>query len=419
MARLLFTTWEGGGHVNPLMMVARGLMRRGHQVLVMSDACNALEAGANGLDFRAWNHAPSREDRNPDSDLLKDWEATSPLQQIQQLCDAHLGGFAAAYARDTRDAIDAFKPDMVITEEMLFGAMVAAEAARLPLVLLTSNVWPFPTVCGLPPFGVGVPPAKDDEEREMHAMIVKATREAYQLGLPMLNRARAENDLAPLGDLFDQLDYAKAVLIAVSGAFDFDLPLPDTFRHVGPYLADPVWAEPWKYPWPAENQDPLVLVSFSTFYQRQEDVVARVIAAMADMKVRGLVTLGPVLDPKDFPSAPHVVVVKSAPHAQILPDCAVSVTHAGHASTVGPLMAGAPVLCMPMGRDQHENAIRAAARGAGIMLNQFASPAEIKTALEALLSQPSYRKAARELGDAIRRDIEHHDAEDRIEALLA
>ncbi len=419
MARLLFTTWEGGGHVNPLMLVARGLKRRGHQVLVMSDACNALEAGANGLDFRPWTRAPSRTDRMPESDQLKDWENTSPNSQIQGLCEAHLGGLTGAYAADVLEAVELFTPDMVITEEMLFGAMLGAERAGLPLVVLTSNVWPFPTVPGWPPFGVGVAPARTDEERAMHAAITAATHAAYQAGLPHLNAARADLGLAPLTDLFQQTEVARKVLIAVGASFDFDLEQPAHFAHVGPYLADPVWAEPWTSPFAADNEDPLVLVSFSTFYQKQEDVLRRVIASMEGMPVRGLVTLGPVLDPADFPSPPNVFVVKSAPHAQILPLTAVSITHGGHASTIGPLMAGAPVLCLPMGRDQQENAVRAADRGAGLMLHQNASPAEIRAALERLLAEPHFTAAARELGERIRRDIEARDAEDQIEAVLA
>jgi MGT family glycosyltransferase len=419
LARLLFTTWEGGGHVNPLMMVAAGLAKRGHDVLVMSDACNALEAGANGLAFRPWTRAPSRADRDPASDLLKDWEHVSPMQQIQGLCDGHLGGLAQAYAEDALEAIAAFRPDAVITEELLFGVMAAAEKSGLPLTLLTSNVWTFPTVPSLPPFGVGIAPAKTDEERAMQAMITQATREAYQMGLPALNAARAAIGLKPLGELFEQLDAARQVLIMIAPSFDFPADLPAHFAHVGPYLADPAWAKDWTPPWPAENQDPVVLVSFSTFYQRQEDVLRRVIAAMADMRVRGVVTLGPVLEPKDFPAPPHVVVVKSAPHAQILPLCAASVTHAGHASAIGPVMAGAPVLCLPMGRDQQENAIRCVDRGAGLMLNKDAAPAEIAAALERLLSEDHFRVAAKALGERIKADIAKRDAEDRIEALLA
>ena len=60
-----------------------------------------------------------------------------------------------------------------------------------------------------------------------------------------LSAERAEQwGLAPLDDLFAQLDVARAILLATSKAFDFaPEPLPAPFVHVGPYLADPAWAE--------------------------------------------------------------------------------------------------------------------------------------------------------------------------------
>ena len=54
---------------------------------------------------------------------------------------------------------------------------------------------------------------------------------------------------------------------------------------------------------------------------------------------------------------------------------AAFVTHAGHGSTLRPLMAGVPLLCLPMGRDQNDNAMRAAHRGAALNLSPDASPA--------------------------------------------
>jgi UDP-N-acetylglucosamine:LPS N-acetylglucosamine transferase len=58
MARYLFTTWEGGGHVQPMLLVARDLAERGHQVLLLSDPCNASDAAALAVPFRAWTTAP-------------------------------------------------------------------------------------------------------------------------------------------------------------------------------------------------------------------------------------------------------------------------------------------------------------------------------------------------------------------------
>src|SRR5690606_24863339 len=56
--RFLFTTFEGGGHVPPALLVARRLRERGHDVLVLSDTANRDQAEAQGLTFRSWRRAP-------------------------------------------------------------------------------------------------------------------------------------------------------------------------------------------------------------------------------------------------------------------------------------------------------------------------------------------------------------------------
>jgi len=418
MAKFIFATWEGGGHVQPLMLVARGLKDRGHQVLVLSDACNAPDAAAVGAPFRAWRTAPSRPDKSPATDPLRDWEHKSPLEVITGLNDALIAGPAAAYAHDVLEAIDDHGADVVVSQELLFGVMAAAESRGLPLALLTANIWPFPTMPGAPPFGGGLPPAEDEGVLDLYRRIAEATRGAYQSGLPALNAARAGLGLAPLADMLDQLDVARRILMATSRAFDVvkDPPLP--FVHVGPYLADPAWAEPWTSPWGADRKDPLVLVTFSSMYQGQDPTVRHVIEALGSMPARGLVTLGPVLDVADFPAPDNVVVVKSAPHSQILPHCSVVVTHCGHASTLRPLMAGVPILCLPMGRDQDDNAARVVAAGAGLRLSRDADAAAIAAGLKTLIEDASYREAAARLGAEISADVAHRDAEAQLEVLL-
>ncbi|HWA62846.1 MAG TPA: glycosyltransferase [Caulobacteraceae bacterium] len=419
MARFLFATWEGGGHVQPLMLVARGLADRGHQVLVMSDACNAAEAAVLGLPFRAWRRAPSRADKSPDTDPLRDWEHKSPLDVITGLCDALMTRPALAYAQDVLEALESFAADAVVTQELLLGVMAAAEARRLPLALLTANIWPFPTLPGAPPFGAGLPPAATDEDRAFFEQIAAATRGAYQAGLPDLNAARKALGLAPLADVFDQVGAARAILMATSRAFDAVQTPPAPFVHVGPYMADPVWAQPWTPPWAAGDTRPLVLVTFSSMYQGQDPTLKNVIAALGTLPVRGLVTLGPVLDPADFPAPANVAVVKSAPHSAVLDECAVVVTHCGHASTLRPLIAGVPLLALPMGRDQDDNAARAVAAGAALRLPRDAASDDIAHALRRLIDEPAFRAAARAVGAAVAADVAARDAEDRLEALVA
>lgn len=417
MARYLFTTWEGGGHVQPMLLVARDLSARGHDVLVLSDPCNAPDAAALDAPFRAWTTAPSQTGKSRDDDRLKDHEADNPLAVIQRLLDQVMAGPALAYAQDTLAAIDAFSPDVVVTQELLLGPMAAAEGRNLPLALLAANIWSLPTLAGAPPFGAGMLPAANDEERAMHAMVGQMSRTFFQAGLPDLNAARAALGLPPLADLFEQLDAAKAILLATSKAFDFaPEPLPAPFAHVGPYLADPAWAEPFT---PPAGDAPLVVVSFSSLYQAQEPVLRAIIAALGELPVRGVVTTGPTIDPAEFDAPANVAVVRSAPHGELLRDAALFITHAGHGSTLRPLMAGAPLLCLPMGRDQHDNAARVTHRGAGLTLPASANPDAIAAAVRRLLDEPAFKIAAKTLGAAIRADEASRDAARLLEALTA
>ena len=415
MARYLFTTWEGGGHVQPMLLVARDLAARGHAVLALSDPCNAADAAALDVPFRAWTTAPFQTGKTRDDDRLKDHEADKPLAVIQRLLDRVMAGPALAYANDTLAAIDAFAPDVVVSQELLLGPMAAAQARGLPLVLLAANVWSLPTMPGAPPFGAGMLPATSDEERAMHAMVGQMSRTFFQAGLPDLNAARAALDLPPLDDLFDQLDAAKAILLATSQAFDFAPdPLPAPFAHVGPYLADPAWVEPFASP---PGDAPLVVVSFSSLYQAQEPALRAIIAALGQLPVRGVVTTGPTIDPADFDAPDNVVIIRSAPHGELLKDAALFVTHAGHGSTLRPLLAGVPLLCLPMGRDQNDNAARVVHRGAGLTLPADASSDAIAAAVRRLLDEPAFMTAAQALGAAIRADETARDAAARLEAL--
>jgi len=415
MARYLFTTWEGGGHVQPMLLVARDLAARGHAVLALSDPCNAPDAAALGVPFRAWTTAPFQTGKTRDDDRLKDHEADNPLEVIHRLLDRVMTGPALAYAQDTLAAIDAFAPDVVVSQELLLGAMAAAGARGLPLALLAANIWSLPTLPGAPPFGAGMLPATSDEERAMHAMVGQMSRGFFQTGLADLNAARAALALPPLDDIFAQLDAAKAILLATSQAFDFaPSPLPAPFAHVGPYLADPAWVEAFA---PPPGDAPLVLVSFSSLYQAQEPVLRAIIAALGALPVRGVVTTGLAIDPAEFEAPAHVAVVRSAPHGALLKDAAVFVTHAGHGSTLRPLMAGAPLLCLPMGRDQNDNAARVSHRGAGLVLSADAPPEAIAAAVRRLLDEPAFKAAAETLGAAIRADETARHAAAALEAL--
>ena len=417
--RFLFAMWEGGGTVPPELAVAGRLIGRGHVVHVLGDPTIEASAARIGAGFSPWQQAPHVRSLRPGDALVKDWEIKNPLRLFRVMRDALLCGPTRLFAEETLAAIERSRPDVVAADFVMIGAIAAAQRARVPTALLVPNLYPFPTK-GRPMIGSGSMPARGPAGWIRDAVMARLFVRLFDGGLAPVNDARAALGLPPLTHTFDQATGCDVILLLTSEAFDFPgPPLPANVKFVGAQLDDPLWAEPWTSPWPDGDERPLVLVGFSSTFQNQGDALQRVMQALGGMPVRGLVTAGPALEASALSPPPNVVVVASAPHAQLIPRSRVVVTHCGHGTTLKALSQGVPLLCMPMGRDQVDNAARTVWHGAGIRIKPSASPGTIATALGALLQDDRYRRNARLLGDRMAAESIDDRAISALEALAA
>jgi MGT family glycosyltransferase len=413
----LFTMWEGGGNVAPILGAARRLVTRTHTVTVLGDPTIRLEAERAGCRFLPWRRAPHRKTLLPEDDLLRDWETKSPFEMLRNYRDKFITAPAPRYAADTLDAIDSVHPDVLVTEYTIFGALMAAEKRGLPTVGLVPNIWPIPVV-GAPPFGPGFLPARSFLGAARDGFFRRLLISIFDQALRPLNDTRRELDLPPLASFFEQALRADAVLVLSSAAFDFSSRfVPPNVRYVGPVLDDPGWAEPWTPPWPAENGDPLVLVGFSTTFQDQGVALRNVVKALSGLPVRALVTLGSMLPDGEVRTTGSVVVVRSAPHTAVLRHASLVVTHCGHGTTLKALSAGIPLVCMPMGRDQDDTAARVVHAGAGVRLKPKAGPSVIARAVRRVLGDGSFRASAHRLRDAIATELAGVDVARELERI--
>lgn len=417
-ASFLFTTWEGGGNVSPALTVARKLVERGHRVRFMSDLVNRADAKAAGTEFRPWTRAPSRPDRTRESCPVRDWEATNPTDGIGRLIDKIMLGPALYYAQDVIDELEREPADVVVTSEMLPGVMAACESRQQRMAVFAANLCFYP-LPGMPCFGPGLPPPQTEAEEALHQQIIEGTIAMFDTGLESLNNARLALGLLPLAHAVDQIHSAELYLLGTSRAFDFPVAqLPDQIRYVGPQLDEPAWARAWTPPWQQTDRRPLIAVGFSTTYQDHTGVLQNVMDAAAALPVRTLVTLGQVLA-WEVSAPENAVLLPSAPHNAVMGEAAVVVTHGGHGTVMRALLHQRPMLIIPHGRDQHENAVRVTERGAGLCLPATASREEIENALRRLLEDPSFAAAARQLGSAIVEDMRRSSVLEPLELLAA
>ena len=412
--RFLFAMWEGGGTGPPELSLASALLARGHEVRVLGDPVLADDVRAAGAEFVPWTTAPHRADRDPASDLVREWEARSPLGAFARLRDALVAGPAGLFASDLRAELDREPADAVVASLALLGAQIGAEAAGVPYAVAAANVLAFPG-WGVPPMGPGFAPARGPLGRARDAAVGAMSTRMWNRGLPALNAARRANGLEEIDDVLDFMTSAPRVLVLTSRAFEYpQFAPPPNVRIVGPRLDDPAWTEPWS---PPAGDAPLVLASLSSTFQEQEDALRRIAAALGALPVRGLVTTGPAVDPASIDAPANVTVVRSAPHAEVLRHASALVTHAGHGTVIKGLAAGVPVVAMPMGRDQDENAARVVHAGAGLRLKPTASAEKIETAVRRVLDEPSHAEGARRLAAAIAQETAHDTAADELEKL--
>lgn len=409
----LIVTWEGGGNVPPVLGVARRMIQRGHEVCVLSEPClqNTIEAiGGKYIPFK--KHF-IRTDRT--LDIIQDWNA-GPMNLAT--FDNVIVGPAKDVAAETMAAISATQADVVVADLMMIGSMIAAEAMGKPCVTLfhMPEYLPGPN---RPPGGFGLNPGKGMIGRLRDRFLSSVFNRVTKPFLAEINRVRKLHDLAPMksfADIYHQVDLR---LLQTNKLFDFPIdPPPSNVRYVGPVLDDPDWAGELPFALAENTSNPLVVVSLSSTFQNQRQTLDNAILAMANLPVNGLVTLGPAMAKEVFNTSSNVTVVPHVPHSKVFPHAKVVVTHAGHGTVMKALSHGLPLVCLPMGRDQTDNAARIAYHGAGVKLSAKAKPREIAQAIIQVLNNPEFARNAQRLQEEILKDMKANQAVFELENIL-
>jgi len=381
--RYLFATFDGGGNLPPELALAGRLRDRGHDVRFLGHASQRAMIERAGIAFSPWTRAPDHDTSTPETSPIDDWTVDQPSEMLALVRERLAFGPAKLFAEDLVEEVGRRPFDALAVDYFLFGALAAAESSRLPTVVLHHTCW--------------------------------GQARAWNDGLPDLNALRAELGLPPVRDVFEQYRRANRVLVLTSRVFDFAIEereLPANVIHVGPQIA------PSNGSRPSPGAQPLVLVSFSTTYQAQEEVVRRIVRALGTLPVDALVTTGPAVR-LDEPLPVNVESASWIPHGEVLPRAALVITHGGLGTVMAALAHGVPLICLPMGRDQHGNAARVGHLDAGRTLPSDASSEQIAETVAAALADPDLALNAGRLGVAIRDDIAADRAVQELEALLS
>lgn len=384
--RILFASQPIRSHLHSLIPVAQAAQRRGHQVAIASGA--SMEPLARDLSF---DFVPC----GRDTAVVRNLDEVLPPAAREALADApivvrHLVAFSAglgpAFAQDLLDRGPAWEPDLIVREPVEFGSVVAAERWRMPWV---SVMW-----------GIYINPRY-------------LMREAFA-GLCSAHGLDPERVL----DGFDR----HLVIRYLPRRWRMrDAPEPPaTVSFCAPPFDQVGAVEPpeWLAALPAR---PTVSVTLGLSFSRVPELFRAIVEALGGLDVNGVVTVGTELDPADLGAAPaNIRVERYVPGSLLLPHCRAVVFHGGFNSLHAVLWHGLPAVVVPLeGKDQEFTAERLAELGAGLHVpGPLPSVEALRSAIERVMSEPSFAATARELQAGMRALPPLDEAVERMEMLV-
>lgn len=353
--RLLFAAAGGHGHLQPLLPVAERAIRAGHDVLVTGAASLGGHAAACGLPFAA-----TGPDLVPISDPLTVRDVDHERRAVAEYFVARLG---RARASDLLELYSTWHPDVVIRDEVDFGAAVAAEAAALPHV----------PVIVIGAGGFILPELVHDPLNALLAEFGTAL-----VGFAMLHRHLT---LSPFPESFRDPAHP--------------LPGPLVNYHVAP--------PPRPHSTRTERS---VFVNLGTIFNTESGDLLRTAtlgaAACPDVE-RVIVATGEHIDPVSIGPLPsHVTAQRFVDQDAVLATSDAVVSHGGSGTVLGALKQALPSVTLPMGADQHLNSERLRVLGLGVSLAADAATVEdIRDALDAVLTASTMSQRLRRMRDEL------------------
>jgi UDP:flavonoid glycosyltransferase YjiC (YdhE family) len=370
--RILFSSTPGEGHVRPLLPLARALARRGHEVSFATE-----ERWAPRLEAEGFPVLPAGVDHTTARSVIDLMERSrvAPADMRLFVFPRIFGrGQAPAKTPQLLEHARSWKPDAIVCETSDLAAPIVAAALDVPLVNHS--------------FGAMLP--------------LRVAEAAAEVVAPLWREQGLEPD--PYAGAFRGLyvDVAPPSLTLAE----------PPARSVRLRLVERAAAPP---PPPEGVETPFVYATMGTIFN--EPQAFRMLLDALDGRP-ALVTTGRGAS-IDGPVPDGVAVAEFVPQEDVLPHARAVVFHGGSGTMLGALAHGLPVVIVPQGADQFDNAALCEAAGVAVtILPKEANAERIRAALDRVLGQPSLAGAARRVAEEIAAMPSADEVAERVETYV-
>ncbi|HEV2890639.1 MAG TPA: nucleotide disphospho-sugar-binding domain-containing protein [Frankiaceae bacterium] len=350
------------GHAFPAVALSCALRDRGVPVLFVSGTQWREAVEREGVAFAAIDlFAP--DPRDDDFGFVL-WERSKQL--------------APGIARSLRE----FGATLAVVDSITVPGWFAADLAGVPRVELVPTSLQEPSSF-LPPPGTGLERGRWPLGTLRDAWMRRLHMRSREVGRAECRAARVAIGLPPEGPP------VLTVVATLPGLEPLRPDWPPRTEIVGPMEWDPATADLAEPP----GDGPLVFLADSSATGRPQTLLALAVEGLRGLRV-ACTKLGTPVE-----GMPEGFVAGPGRQAPLLDRAAAVVCAGGHGMVAKALVRGLPLVIVPGPGDQRENALRVERLGAGVHLPAARlTPATLRAAVERVLRDPAYARAARRIG---------------------
>jgi zeaxanthin glucosyltransferase len=386
-------SYKGTGHLNPLITLSQQLVARGHRVTFFHDAELEARIRPHGLGF-----VTIAASSNSSGDARRQQKPSSAIPVLHYRIRRTVNDMER-FLREIPQALTRAGVDALIIDELALAGPTIAEMLRLPYFVISTSVphnfgWSAP---------YRIAPRKSIFTRVQNALLEISVLRMRGPVRRRLDNFRRQAGLGPIRQI-KQVFPELAHITQLPQCLDFPRSgLPPTFHYTGPFV-DETARLSMEFPWDRLDGRPIIYASLGTTLKGDPTTFHLIAEACDGLGVQLVITLGGRRDPEMFHDIPgKPLIVRNAPQLELLKRAEVVITHAGPNTVFETLMQGKPMIAIPKTFDQPAIAARLAWLGAAIVLRpEKLSVQEVRSALATVLSDASYRNAARGIQAKIR-----------------
>ena len=385
MSKIVFFCIPAHGHTNPTLEVVRELISRGHQVWYYSYNWLKDKIEETGATFISCDDYDMEQKLTPK-------EATRIGKDL---------AFSTKILVDTTLALDdkvctdmeQLKPDCIVADSMAVWGKAVAMKLGIPFVSSTTT------------FAFNQYSSKIMKKSfgELFGML---------LSMPKITKdiKRLQDKGYPIKNILDilQNDNETNTIVYTSSQFQ---PCADTFSDKYAFVGPSIRPTTEKID---KTHEKLIYISMGTVNNDMMPLYKDCIKALTDTEYQVIMSVGNLVSLDDFGKLPdNISVLPQVDQIAVLKEADVFVSHCGMNSVNESLYFEVPLVMLPQTSEQSGVATRVSQVGAGIQLNKI-NAAEIKTAIELLLTDMSYKDNAKKISQGFKNCAGPKGAADKI-----